>query len=689
MKKQYSFSAVLACVLSFSVCLFAYPAVETDSDFDLWDSFIESVLQDDGMSDESRMEYYDRLVELHENPLNINSATTDQLLSIPVLDEYQVEKIEEYIYLHGRMTSLGELQLVDGIDYKTRRLLSLFVYPGDGRRKSDRTYTFKDVMRYGRSTLILKGEIPLYRRDGFKSHSAEVLSRYPNKEYIGNAFQHNLRYTFSWNDRIKFGFSADKDAGEPFIGTTAPVYDFLSAYFQLKDKGHLSNLLIGNIKASFGRGLVMNGGFGLGKNMMTDQYDRQPSALRPHSSVSETGYLTGIGSTLSFGHADITALFSYTGMDATLTADGYVSSIKTDGYHRTPLEISKRNNLHELLAALHAGWHHNGITAGATFSAVSFDRGFRWSGKSYLSPLSQDYLYWNAGVDYSIRRSGFSFSGETAICDNLSIATVNAFSLKLPGRYRLMLLYRDYSPRYNSFHGGSVAEGNLRNERGAYVGFSGRLKDIDVSAYFDCFHFPEPGSNVSEPSDGLDFQFQLSRNKRNSPDNWQARYRFKYKEQDSKTLSAVSGKSTGRLKLQWNRDISKKSSVQTRFDFVHTQFADSGFEKGFSIGGTYSVKTADDRFSASVSFSGFLTDSYNTSISVYEKGLLYSFNFITLYGKGLRGAAVVKYTITPSLTVMFKAGGTLFFDRDVIGSSQQLIDSCHKEDISLQLKYKF
>jgi hypothetical protein len=85
----------------------------------------------------------------------------------------------------------------------------------------------------------------------------------------------------------------------------------------------------------------------------------------------------------------------------------------------------------------------------------------------------------------------------------------------------------------------------------------------------------------------------------------------------------------------------------------------------------------------------FSTDSYDSSISVYESGLRYSFNYISLYGKGGRLSATVRYMFSDSIRLNIKAGGTYYLDRDEISSGQQRIASCHKEDIAVQLIARF
>ena len=71
---------------------------------------------------------YEMLCDLEQQPLNINTADRDDLLKLPFLNEKQVEDIHAYIYQYGAMKTVGELAMIESIDFTTRCLLSYFIY---------------------------------------------------------------------------------------------------------------------------------------------------------------------------------------------------------------------------------------------------------------------------------------------------------------------------------------------------------------------------------------------------------------------------------------------------------------------------------------------------------------------------------------------------------------------------------
>lgn len=85
----------------------------------------------------------------------------------------------------------------------------------------------------------------------------------------------------------------------------------------------------------------------------------------------------------------------------------------------------------------------------------------------------------------------------------------------------------------------------------------------------------------------------------------------------------------------------------------------------------------------------FNTGDYNSRVYVHDPGLLYTFSFASFYGKGLRCALNCKVTASDKLTFVIKGGCTHYFDRDVISSGPQQIDSSTISELEMQMRWKF
>ena len=102
-------TAVCVCLSSFFLTLEAQvPSVS------LWEENLEELAEEaDASTWEDELEELSH--RLHE-PLNLNTATREELEQFPFLTSLQVENIQAYLYIHGQMQSIYELQLVEEMD---------------------------------------------------------------------------------------------------------------------------------------------------------------------------------------------------------------------------------------------------------------------------------------------------------------------------------------------------------------------------------------------------------------------------------------------------------------------------------------------------------------------------------------------------------------------------------------------
>lgn len=650
-------------------------AYSQTSDENRWESVLEILLSDEDLSSDAREELSFMYESMHESPLNINTATREELAQLSFLTFKQIEDIHAYIFMHDPMLSLGELQLTGSLDYETRQLLRLFVYAGDVPMKREKL-RLDDVLRYGRNEIVARMDIPLYQRDGFRYHSPEELDRYPNRAYLGNSVSHSIRYSFNWHNRIRFGITADKDAGEPFFKRNSTGYDFWSPYLYLKDMGFIRELALGNFKAQFGYGLLLGGGFSTGKSMALSSMERNTQGLKPHSSTQEYGYLRGVGVALGREHTVFTLLAAYTPVDATLKGDTLISSFKEDGYHRTELEWSKKNNIFLGTLAANVRYSHRGLKIGGTLLAEKLSL-----------PYKEHNRFLGLSTDCSVHRPRYALGTELSVLDG-NISILASQTLRFQNGWSINTIFRSYSPDYLSLHANAMAEGSVQNETGLLTGFSHDNRNLKLSGYLDLFMHPEPKYGVSERSNGMDLRAEADL-KLGRKDNLYATARFKSKQKDCKYTGQLEYCMTGRYRLRWTHSCRNGAEWKTQLFYARYDFIAEPISNGWALTQSYSRSLLNNHLDVNLSIAAFCTDSYDSRISVYETGLRYSYNYISLYGKGARVAATAKYKIGKGMQVNLKAGGIIYLDRDEISSAQQRIAANHKEDISVQFIGKF
>lgn len=675
--------------------LLAFPT-SAAAQFLSWDDFLEQLyMEAEEQGAVSAIEnLYDELQYHHANPININQADSIELQRLGFLTEKQIKGIHHYIYRYGQLHGIGELMLIPELDYHTRQMLSYFIYFGEAAKREGTDDTWQRMLTKGRSELSSRLDIPLYNRAGYAPRTQSQLDASPSRYYTGNALYHNIRYVYRYDTKFSWGFSTEKDAGEPLFPKATPLPDHLSGYIQLGDMGILKNLVIGNYRLQFGQGLILNTDFALGKNMALQGLGRQTTPIKPHRSTSEAAYYTGAAATIAWDTWQLTTFASYRKLDATLDGAA-ISTLKTDGYHRTPLELARRGNTRSNLFGAHLGYATHGFHLGATAIYQSFNRLFAQHTEGYKRYAPQGHTFYNASIDYAWHHHRLSIIGETAIDKKGSIATINTLRLKATDRLYLTLLQRHYAHDYWALESKSYSSSSdICNERGLYLGADWQPhRRFQLTAYADAYHFPYLRYRVSAPSYGSDGAI-TARYSTNSS-NLLLRYRYRLKQRDATEgfylpEGGLVNEWTHRLRLQWDSSPLPTLTYQAQIEgcLAQCETQSSGFLFGINASYKPATKTHELRLSSGLTY--FHAD-YAARLYGYERGLLYAYNYQSFYGTGLRYYLLLQYNHKrmPQLILTGKLGASYYFDRTTIGSGASLIEANHREDLQLQVRYKF
>ncbi len=639
-----------------------------------WQSFFQEAMASEDDAEGLDEEAYETLCDLEAHPLNINSATPDDLSRLPFLTERQIDDICRYVKSHGTVQSLGELHAIASLDNARIRLLSCFITVG---QPDFRRFSLGKLLSQGRHELLATTTVPLYERRG------------DSNGYLGYSVRHALRYDFSAANRLRFGLTGAQDSGEPFLSNGNSMgYDHYSFFLQMRDLGCVTNLVAGHYRVQFGMGLVANTGLRLGKTFAMATLGRQTNAVSPSASRSVAGYMQGVAATVRLADgAEVTAFVSARPHDATLNkADGTVATLVTSGYHRTLAEMERKNNTNMQTAGFNARLGSRRLHVGLTGIYTHSDRALKPNtslGYKRYYPSGSDFA--NIGANYGFATQRFALSGETAIDRYGHVATINTLSLDFGGRMAFMLLHRYYSPKYVSLHSGSFSDGGrVANEHGVYLGVTWKPSPrFALDAYADYTHYPWMRYLTSIPSDAFDAMVSgrilLGRWTLN------ARYRLRTRQRDNETKTVAIRQDTHRARLKAVFDGGGWWSAITQADFALTQrtVCDRGVAVSQRFNATWRW------LKASVCGSWFVTDSYESRLYAYEQGPLHSFYFPALYGRGVRYSVLVRADLSARLMLLAKIGVTDYFDRSTISSGLQTIAHSSKADVDVQLRWKF
>ena len=655
-----------------------------------WEEYIEELFEGSEENPESIEKLYNDLSYLSENPLNLNKTTVEQLSQIPFLSEMQILNILDYKRKHGEIVSIYELKNIPFLDMETIELILPFVYIG--KIDKNRPLTIKNLLKYGTNELMLRYDRGLNEKKGYKEVPDSILEQSPNRKYVGEPFYTSLRYSYSFDNRLQAGFVTEKDAGEAFWNKRNKGYDYYSAHFFMKDIGQIKSLAVGDYKISFGQGLVISGDFTPSRSSILSQAERRNNGFRRHYSTNENDFFRGVASTVSLKKVDISAFYSHRKADAT-TDESTISSLKTDGIHRTEGDLGKKHNINIQTFGGNIRYISQSFQMGITALTYSFGG---LSVEPELRPYNIFYFRGkrntNIGTDYTWRHRQFTFFGETAISENGAMATLNSIQWNVSSSFRSLILYRNFSRKYQALYSSAFSQGStVQNEEGLYISLQwAPIAYWKFSGYADFFRFPWLKYGIDAPSSGQEYMIQADFTgiKKTIIS---TRYRFKQREKNitQEHEVMVLPIDQHRLRLQITHKPSTIMTFRTTLEGNIYEDKITPNNQGWVISQNMSWKKVDSPIQADLFAAYFKTTDYNTRIYSNEKNMLYSFSIPSFYGEGVRLAAVLRYNFTKRLYIQTKAAWVHYYDRDIIGSGLEEIEGRNKMDLYAQLRWKF
>lgn len=637
--------------------------------------------------------FFTDLMETAQHPINLNTATKEQLEKLPFLSDIQVENILAYLYRNGYMDNIYELQLVDGLDMTDIRRMLPFVFVGEKQIKAE-PIIWREVWKYGRQEMLLRLDHGLETKEGYirnpedDDSGADTLST----AYSGDPFYTSLKYRFNYKDRIMAGMAAEKDAGESFWSSKSKGYDFYSGYVLVNDAGKFKRIVAGDFRAEFGLGLVLRSGFGMGKSAYVLNVTPHSGGLKKYSSTDENNFFRGAGATLHWGKTDITLFYSRKKIDAD-TTNGCFTSLYTTGLHRTEDERRKKNAVLQQVAGGNITFTHSWFEAGITGVYTSFDNRLEPDMKPYNRFYFRGKEQFTAGMYYRMKWNKLNFFGETAYTRPDGFAALHGCMFAPVSLVQLVALFRYFSPRYDTFYANTFSESTrINNEKGFYIGAEIHpYKRWKISAYADSYRFPWLKYGVDAPSSGQDFLVQADfATQRNISMLWKIRWKEGEKNTDAtSTMSTIGKTRKGSARYQLNYSFGRFSFKNIlEGNMYRLQGENYTFGKMALQDIGYEFEKIPLEVDIRLQF--FDASDYDNRTYTYEKDVLYAFSIPMNYGTGNRYYLLMNYKFGRNFSVWLKLAQTVYSDdRALIGSGNETINGRRKTDLRFMVRYKF
>lgn len=647
-------SALKVFIFSFLISFTFLVEGQDRNSSDIIYSIAEQLAADDS-DPEALQIYIEKLSDLADDPVNINSASEDELSRLFFLTDFQIKALSDYSHSSGKIFTVYELANITGFDRGTTEMMIPFI--------SLESASLQSAKKSSLNNSLLANAI-------YKSAP-------PDTSDIGTPVKLLLRYKF-YVSGFSGGMTAEKDPGEKLFSGTPPVPDFLSAYLSYKGSGFIKNIIIGDFSGRFGQGTGINSGSASFLSLSAPSYMSARTEIKPYTSSDENNFFRGAAIEIGRGDLTMDLYYSINTVDAT-TEPGTdsIRSLYSSGLHSNPALLLKKDILTDKSFGLNISYNFKNFRAGllGTADRLSMPLMHDDSDPAKIFSFSGDHneiysFYYNALLGKIL------LFGEASINGSFNKALVQGLSIRLSDRLIINALLRNYDPGFSSFHGRGPG-GGLSNERTIIANFSFEAaKHLFIYGGSEVKNFPwlkfrssSPSRSVREelrirylPSENLTieglYNFRLSMND----------------DQESNGIPLPEETMTDYFRASFRYSPSESFTLSTRIDYKKVRQDRS---TGVLMLQDLSYTFRKLPLSAWARYCMFRTDSWDARLYAYENDLLYAFNIPALSGSGTRTYLMLKYKIGKAAEFRIKYGFTSVEDKN------------ESQDIRMQMRFVF
>jgi DNA uptake protein ComE-like DNA-binding protein len=664
---------------------------------------IDQRIEDIATSTDAELDYsdlLDQLKQFEDHPLNLNTATAEELRQLIFLNDIQINNLLEHIRRNGKLMAIYELQTIEGFSLDVIYKILPYVYVSGDVNK--RHFSVKEIFAYGNNILIMRYGQVLEQEVGFSPITDSALAANPNSRYLGSPEKLYLKYRFTYYNNISWGLTAEKDAGEEFFkGSQKNGFDFYSAHFCIRNMGVVKALAIGDYQVQFGQGLTLWSGLGFGKSSDATGIKKNAQGILPFTSVDENKFMRGIGTTIGNKHFDLSLFYSSHKVDGNVAAidtlnneAALISALQETGYHTIPSEMADKHSVAETIYGGHFTYSNRHLILGATGYKTVFGTELNRNLQLYSQYQFEGKENSNLGVDYSYIFKNFNFFGEVGRSENGAMAYLNGMLLSLDPRFSISVLHRNYAKDYQDLLSTAFAENStIANEKALYIGFVAKPHRFwTLTAYLDNFHFPWMTYLADAPSRGYDGLAQI-----NFKPSKKVEMYFRYRQQNKQVTNTSpdnminfldnSIKQNFRFNIVY--PVSQSFSLKNRVEFMNYQLPGNITYHGYLMYQDINYKKMRSPLSFSFRYAIFDSDSYSAALYAFEDDVLYSSSFPSYYYKGSRAYLVLHYKLNRHFDFWFRYAETYYSNKSVISSGLTQINGNVKSDIKGELILKF
>lgn len=645
---------------------------------------IADAMDEEGRLDETVMEELAELGALADDPLDINSATAEELSQLIFLSDNKIRSIIRHRQMVGKIRSVQEMTTIRGLTYGDIFKMRHFVYIGEGIDTAAirKNLKIETLGRVGRRWPESRGYI------GSDTTAAP---------YAGGHWGQLARVKGEVGKVVGFGMVAENDAGEPQMKDGAGLADFGGWYLSMTPKrGAVRRAVVGHYHLRLGQGLGVWTGFGLSPTTTGISAGRAATGVSPTLSAAESGYLRGGAIELRHKWLRGTAWVSVTEADATKKIDEngetYVSSFRTSGLHRTETERQYRHNDRVTAMGAHASADVGEARIGVGYNTWHTETPLGSGGKMYLVNRPEGDRINTLSLDarWYIRR--VHVFGEAAMQGREGIGGIVGMEVDAGGGTSVALSIRRFGRNYYAALSQPATHSSTSGGEGGMtmgVTFQPAGK-MSVSAVVDYWRLRWLKSNIWSPTTG----WKARVNADIYPTSRTEAHLSVRHTKDEKTTTSSEGTLRGTLATTHLTRIKATYSIMPNGIFKTTTAAEFTHEGGTSDGhgimAGQEMKMSPDggKFALTLAAAYFNTTDYACRVFVRQPRMVYDMRFASYSGEGVSASGMV--TLGPWAGVKAWAWVAYAWQcgRESVGTGYDETPGGGRFDVKFQVQWK-
>jgi hypothetical protein len=644
---------------------------EEDQLMEIPSAALERYIGSDAEGNRDSYEEYIRIWE--ENPLDINTASREELMRIPGMTVLLAAMIIDRRSAVP-FTDLSELLLLDGLTPEAYPIIAQCLIV----RKKTASRSNRGAFR---QTVVRDLQESEGEKEGKFAGSPFLLRSRLNA---------SIRMPDAWSSscpELRIGWSGEKDAGEPL------KYSAWSGYCSAVFPKFSSTLLLGDYSVGEGQGMIFWHYNGYGKaGEEISSVRKNSNGIHPSLSTNENWRFRGAALETVFGNVQIRLFASWKSLNARVDSNGVLQSLEESGIYRTETEIRKRHSAFERLYGMCAEFQANerfriGVcgcrsTVDCLRADIDMTRGLK-NGTAMF------------GANAAYTAPGYALFAESAWDDSRRTAALGGIQMHPMEDFLLTIVGRSYPKNFYSLYGNSFAEGGSGiEETGLYTGVVWNAwKGLRFLSCYDQFVCGKEESGVAYDNAGYEFILGSEWNVRK---NCEIDLRYAGKktkildaEEDAlgRTIDVVAERIQRKYRIDMTWKLPRGIESTTRFDYDDLRFEGSGRrEDGFLLLQDVSGRPAKF-LSAVLRFMFFHTSSYDSRLYAYESDLPGSYASAAMYGEGYRWYVILEFRVLPKAILSAKYMQMKKNFVDSLGSGDDAIEGSVLRRIGIQFDY--